>query len=133
MAIRARIELSCAQGMRNSELAAKLHITASAVTISNCYRRHRHQEFWRFLNEIEDNLPAKLEVHLVMDNYGTHKIAKVQSWLARHPRYHVHLTPTSRSWLSLVERLFAAVTKFHVASRKAIPSFARSKQPRSTI
>jgi hypothetical protein len=77
---------------------------ASGVTISNCYRRHRHQEFLRFLNEIEANLPAKLDVHLVMDNYGTHKVAKVRSWLARHPRYHVHFTPTSGSWLNLVEQ-----------------------------
>jgi transposase len=84
---------------------------ASGVTISNCYRRHRHQEFLRFLNEIEDNLPANLDVHLVMDNYGTHKVAKVRSWLARHPRYHVHFTPTSGSWLNLVERLFAEVTE----------------------
>ena len=84
---------------------------ASGVTISNCYRRHRHQEFLRFLNEIETNLPARLDVHLVMDNYGTHKVTKVRSWLARHPRYHVHFTPTSGSWLNLVERLFAEVTE----------------------
>ena len=97
---------------------------ASGVTISTCYRRHRHQEFLRFLNEIEENLPAKLDVHLVMDNYGTHKVAKVRSWLARHPRYHVHYTPTSGSWLNLVERLFAEVTErcvrrgSHTAIRK---------------
>jgi transposase len=84
---------------------------ASGVTISNCYRRHRHQEFLRFLNEIETNLPPRLDVHLVMDNYGTHKVAKVRSWLVRHPRYHVHFTPTSGSWLNLVERLFAEVTE----------------------
>jgi transposase len=84
---------------------------ASGVTISTCYRRHRHQEFLRFLNDIEDNLPAGLDVHLIMDNYGTHKVAKVRSWLARHPRYHVHFTPTSGSWLNLVERLFAEVTE----------------------
>src|SRR5580693_2572879 len=81
------------------------------VTISTCYRRHRHQEFLRFLNEIESNLPAGLDVHLVMDNYGTHKVAKVRNWLARHPRYHAHFTPTSGSWLNLVERLFAEVTE----------------------
>jgi transposase len=84
---------------------------ASGVTISNCYRRHRHQEFLRFLKEIDANLPAGFDVHLVMDNYGTHKVSKVQSWLARHPRYHVHFTPTSGSWLNLVERLFAEVTE----------------------
>jgi transposase len=84
---------------------------ASGVTISNCYRRHRHQEFLRFLNDIEANLPRGFEVHLVMDNYGTHRVGKVRSWLARHPRYHVHFTPTSGSWLNLVERLFAEVTE----------------------
>jgi transposase len=84
---------------------------ASGVTISNCYRRHRQQEFLRFLSDIEASLPAGLNVHLVMDNYGTHKVAKVQAWLARHPRYHVHFTPTSASWLNLVERLFAEVTE----------------------
>jgi transposase len=84
---------------------------ASGVTISTCFRRHRHQEFLRFLNQIEDNLPNGLDVHLVMDNYGTHKVVKVRNWLARHPRYHVHFTPTSGSWLNLVERLFAEVTE----------------------
>jgi transposase len=84
---------------------------ASGVTISTCYRRHRHQEFLRFLEQIEENLPANLAVHLVMDNYGTHKVAKVRNWLARHPRYHVHFTPTSASWLNLVERLFAEISE----------------------
>ena len=84
---------------------------ATGVTISNCYRRHRHQEFLRFLNDIDANLPPGLDVHLVLDNYGTHKVSKVRSWLARHPRYHVHFTPTGGSWLNLVERLFAEVTE----------------------
>lgn len=84
---------------------------ASGVTISNCYRRHRHQEFLRFLNDIDANLPRGFAVHLVMDNYGTHKVSKVQRWLTRHPRYRVHFTPTSGSWLNLVERLFAEVTE----------------------
>src|SRR5437762_1289395 len=84
---------------------------ASGVTISTCYRRHRHQEFLRFLDQIEANLPTGFEVHLVMDNYGTHKVAKVRGWLTRHPRYHVHFTPTSGSWLNLVERLFGELTE----------------------
>lgn len=84
---------------------------ASGVTISTCYRRHRHQEFLRFLRLIEESVPANLEVHLIMDNYGTHKVAKVRNWLARHPRFHVHYTPTGASWLNLVERLFAEVTE----------------------
>jgi transposase len=84
---------------------------ASGVTISNCYRRHRHQEFLQFLNDIDANLPRGVDVHLVMDNYGTHKVTKVRTWLVRHPRYHVHFTPTSGSWLNLVERLFAELTE----------------------
>ncbi len=77
---------------------------AGGVAISSCYRRHRHQEFLRFLEQIEASLPRGLEVHLVMDNYGTHKVKKVRAWLARHPRYHVHFTPTGASWLNLVEK-----------------------------
>jgi len=84
---------------------------ASGVTISNCYRRHRHQEFLRFLKDIDANLPTGFDVHLVMDNYATHKVSQVQAWLARHPHYHVHFTPTSGSWLNLVEHLFAEVTE----------------------
>lgn len=84
---------------------------ASGVTISNCYRRHRHQEFLRFLSDVDASLPRGLDVHLVMDNYGTHKVKKVRGWLARHPRYHIHFTPTSGSWLNMVERLFAEVTQ----------------------
>jgi transposase len=84
---------------------------ASGVTISNCYRRHRHQEFLRFLHDIDASLPTGFDVHLIMDNYGTHKVSKVQTWLARRPRYHVHFTPTSASWLNLVERLFAELTE----------------------
>jgi hypothetical protein len=84
---------------------------ASGVTIGTCYRRHQHQEFLRFLDAIEAHLPAGFEVHLVMDNYGTHRVAKVRGWLARHRRYNVHFTPTSGSWLNLMERLFGEVTK----------------------
>ncbi len=80
-------------------------------TISACHRRHRHQEFLKFLTRIDSNLPPGTEVHIVMDNYGTHKIAKVRNWFARHSRYRVHFTPTSASWLNLVERLFAEVTQ----------------------
>lgn len=101
---------------------------ASGVTISNCYRRHRHQEFLRFLNDIDANLPGGFDVHLVMDNYGTHKVGKVRAWLARHPRYQVHFTPTSGSWLNLVERLFAEVTERCVrrGSHTAVRSLEKS-------
>jgi transposase len=117
---------------------------ASGVTISNCYRRHRHQEFLQFLNEIEGNLPAGPDVHLIMDNYATHKVEKVQAWLKRHPRYHVHFTPTSASWLNLVERLFAEVTErcvrrgSHTAVKKLERAMldyldARNKKPKPFV
>jgi hypothetical protein len=101
---------------------------ASGVTISTCFRRHRHQEFLRFLNEIEGNLPSGMDVHLVMDNYGTHKVDKVRGWLARHPRYHVHFTPTSGSWLNLVERLFAELTERCVrhGGHTSVPSLEKA-------
>ena len=85
--------------------------TKTGETISACHRRHRHQEFLKFLAKIDATIPADTDVHIVMDNYGTHKVAKVRNWFARHPRYRVHFTPTSASWLNLVERLFAEVTQ----------------------
>src|SRR5436305_5554531 len=84
---------------------------ACGVTISNCYRRHRHQEFLPFLNDIVARFPSVFAVPIIMYNFSTHKVRKVQAWLGRHPRYHVHFTPTSGSWLNLVERLFAEVTE----------------------
>jgi len=101
---------------------------ASGVTISSCYRRHRHQEFLRFLDEIDDNVPNDLEIHLVMDNYATHKVAAVRRWLLRHPRYHIHFTPTSASWLNLVERLFAEITQRCVrrGSHTSVPQLEKA-------
>src|ERR1700733_5001966 len=101
---------------------------ASGVTISTCYRRHRHQEFLRFLDEIDANLPSGFDVHLVMDNYGTHKVAKVRCWPKRHPRYQVHFAPTSGSWLNLAERLFAEVTERFVrrGSHSAVRSLEKA-------
>jgi transposase len=80
-------------------------------TISAVHRRHRHQEFLKFLDAIDASLPPDTEVHIVMDNYGTHKVDKVRRWFLRHPRYHAHFIPTSSSWLNLVERLFAELTE----------------------
>jgi transposase len=105
---------------------------ASRVTISSCYRQHRHQEFLRFLNDIDANLPQGFDVHLVMDNYGTHKVTKVRTWLTRHPRYQVHFTPTSGSWLNLVERLFAEVTERCVRRAEATRPFDRWRRQCST-
>ena len=78
--------------------------------IGDCMPRHRHQEFIRFLKKIDDETPADLALHLIVDNYGTHKHAAVTRWLKRHPRMHLHFTPTSSSWLNLVERWFRDLT-----------------------
>ena len=74
--------------------------------IGDCMPRHRHQEFLRFLKRIDTETPDGLDLHLIVHNYGTHKHPRVKSWLRRHPRFHFHFTPTSSSWLNLVERWF---------------------------
>jgi transposase len=74
-------------------------------------QRHRHQEFLRFLNRLERDIPAGKLVHIVLDNYGSHKHAKVRAWLTRHPRWTFHFIPTSASWLNAVEGFFANLTK----------------------
>ena len=91
-------------------LFAALDIATGEV-IGELHRRHRSAEFLQFLRTIEANVPAGLDVHLVMDNYGTHKTPAVKAWFARHPRFHVHFTPTSASWLNQVERWFATLTE----------------------
>jgi transposase len=78
--------------------------------IGDCMPRHRHQEFIRFLKQINAATPAALDLHLIVDNYGTHKHPRVKAWLRRHPRFHLHFTPTSSSWLNLVERWFRDLT-----------------------
>jgi DDE superfamily endonuclease/Homeodomain-like domain len=83
---------------------------AEGKVIGQCYARHRHQEFLRFLNRLEGEFPQELKLHVVMDNYGTHKHPKVKAWLKRHPRFISHFIPTSSSWLNLVERWFAELT-----------------------
>jgi transposase len=78
--------------------------------IGQCMQRHRHHEFIRFLNRINRETPAALDIHLIVDNYATHKHPKVRTWLERHPRFHFHFTPTSASWLNAVEGFFAKLT-----------------------
>jgi transposase len=84
---------------------------ASGKVLGQLHRRHRSREFRRFLDSIERNVPAALEVHLILDNYGTHKTQLIRRWLAKRPRFHLHFTPTSASWLNLVERWFAELTE----------------------
>lgn len=93
-----------------TSLFAALDIATGKV-IGHCQKRHRQQEFVRFLDRIESTVPAGLEVHLVLDNYATHKTPKVAAWFKRRPRYHLHFTPTSGSWLNQVERWFAKITE----------------------
>ena len=84
---------------------------ATGKVIGQLHRRHRSSEFLKFLRTIEHSVPPELDIHLVMDNYGTHKSPTVKAWFARHPRYHLHFTPTSGSWLNLVERWFAILSQ----------------------
>ena len=91
-------------------LFAALNVPEGKI-IGRCMQRHRHQEFIRFLNTIEADLPAGKIIHVVLDNYATHKHSKVRAWLARHPRFVFHFTPTSASWLNAVEGFFAKLTR----------------------
>lgn len=90
-------------------LFAALDVLQGKV-IGDCYKRHRHQEFLKFLRRIDREFPDKTTLHLVMDNYGTHGTSEVKAWLQRHPRFVVHYVPTSCSWLNLIERWFAELT-----------------------
>ena len=93
-----------------TNLFAALDYKAGTV-IGEFHRRHRALEFRSFLETIDTAVPAKFELHLILDNYGTHKTPAIKRWLLRHPRFHLHFTPTSTSWLNLVERWFAALTE----------------------
>ena len=84
---------------------------ASGKVIGECHRRHRAVEFRQFLDTVDAATPAELGVHLILDNYGTHKTPLIQRWLVRHPRYHLHFTPTGSSWINLVERWFGTLTE----------------------
>jgi transposase len=91
-------------------LFAALNVLEGTI-IADCQPRHRHQEFLRFLERIDGSIAARLEVHLVLDNDGTHKHPAVKKWLVDRPRYHVHFTPASSSWLNQIERWFAEITR----------------------
>ena len=110
----------CTAGLGNGEWGAMRHGTTTlfaALDVATgevhvqCQRRHRHQDYLAFLRHIDENVPEDLDVHLVVDNYATHKHAKVRAWLARRPRYHVHYTPTYASWLNQVERWVGIITQ----------------------
>jgi putative transposase len=100
---------------------------ANGQVISRVRAQHRHQEFLDFLRQIDQQTPSELELHLIVDNYVTHKHGKVNAWLARHPRFHLHFTPTYSSWLNQVERWFALITA-RAIRRNSFTSVRQLKQ-----
>ena len=101
---------------------------ATGKVIGRCAKRHRHQEFLAFLRQIDRETPPDLDLHLVLDNYATHKHAKVRAWLAKRPRFHLHHTPTSASWLNQVERWFAVISERAIkrGSFDSVPDLVRT-------
>lgn len=95
--------------------------------IAECMSRHRHQEWLKFLKKIDQATPSELDLHLIVDNYGTHKHPKVQRWLKRHKRFHMHFIPTSSSWLNVIERWFRNLTDRRIR-RGAFQSVAQLEQ-----
>jgi transposase len=91
-------------------LFAALNVLEGKV-IGSCYPKHRNIEFRKFLRQIDRDVSAELDIHMILDNYGTHNHPKVKAWLEKHPRFHLHFTPTSSSWLNLVERWFGEITR----------------------
>lgn len=107
-------------------LFAALEVVEGKV-IAQCMQKHRHQEWLKFLKKIDAETPADLDLHLIVDNYAPHKHPSVQKWLKRHKRFHVHFTPTSSSWLNLVERWFRDITE-HRIRRGVFKSIAQLEQ-----
>lgn len=108
-------------------LFAALNVLDGKV-IGDCMPRHRHQEFIRFLGRVDVETPVELDLHLIVDNYGTHKHKRVKAWLERHPRFHLHFTPTSSSWLNLVERWFRKLTvkRLRRGSFESVPALVKA-------
>ena len=102
----------------------------AGIVIGQLHRRHRSIEFRKFLDTIDGEVPADLDIHLILDNYGTHKTVLIRRWLAKRPRFQLHFIPTSASWLNLVERWFAALTQKQIkrgahASTRALETAIR--------
>jgi len=98
------------------------------TVIGDCMPRHRHQEFIRFLKKIDAETPPELDLHLIVDNYATHKHERVKAWFKRHPRFHLHFTPTSSSWLNMVERWFREITEKRIrrGSFRSVPELIKA-------
>ncbi len=110
-------------------LFAALNVLTGKV-IGSCQPRHRHGEFIAFLDRIEASTSKRRQIHLVLDNYGTHKHPKAKEWFAAHPRYHLHFTPTSASWINMVERWFAEITRKRIrrGTFQSVPELTRAIQ-----
>ena len=110
-------------------LFATLNVLTGKV-IGSCQPRHRHEEFLSFLDRIETHAPKRKPVHLILDNYGTHKHPRVKEWFARHSRYHLHFTPTRASWINMVERWFAEITRKRIrrGTFRSVPELTRAIQ-----
>lgn len=108
-------------------LLAALDVATGKV-IGKLKRRHRSTEFISFLRHIDSQVPAELDVHLILDNYGTHKTQRVRNWLLRHPRFHCHFTPTYSSWINLVERFFATLTEHQLrrGTHRSVPALEKA-------
>ena len=106
--------------------------TKTGKIISQLHRRHRAVEFRKFLDAIDTNVPSKLQVHLILDNYGTHKTPLIHRWLAKRPCFHLHFTPTSASWLNLVERWFGLLTE-NRSNERLIAARSNWKRPSNTM
>lgn len=126
-----------------TSLFAALDVATGKI-IGKCYRRHRAKEFKKFLDTIDSVVPAGLEIHLICDNYGTHKTPAIKNWLAKHPRYRIHFTPTYSSWINQVERWFALLSsralkrgthRSTLALEKAIGAFidASNENPKPLV
>lgn len=100
---------------------------ATGKVIGSIHRRHRATEFKKFLDKLDHEVPAELDVHLILDNYSTHKTPAIKRWLVRHPRFHLHFIPTSSSWLNMVERWFAELTnkKIRRGAHRSVPALER--------
>lgn len=110
-----------------TSLFAALDVKTGMV-LGETYRRHRSTEFRKFLDTIEANVPANLDVHVIMDNYGTHKTALIRNWFAKRPRFHAHFTPTYGSWLNMVERWFAELTNKQIrrGTYRSVPELEKA-------
>ena len=114
--LRCRPRWGNGRGHAANQTARRDTLDVGGRVIGQCYPRHRHQEFLKFLQRLDAEFPGETTLHLILDNYGTHGHARVQRWLKRHPRFVLHFIPTSSSWLNLIERWFAELS--HKAVRR---------------